>query len=299
MGYDAKEFRALDGTILRGVSASVPQFGEHILTSFKFNCVMDMVGMPDVAEVFQKAGVSVLQFDPRNTGISDGTPRNELDPMKQVEDLSDALTFLSTQPEVDASKLGLWGFSFGGTASLCAAALDKRATFVIAVCPLTDLDFVSGKQSEVLAQAIKDRESQILGNAPFSIPVLDRNGRNPIGFGHGVDEERYAKLIQTGHQLAPNHVNRVTLQTYYKIVMWQPFPLWNLLSSTKVMFVTAGSDQMSYPELQKSRFKELTCDKRIFVRENAGHEDIMMGEHLIPVAHAQTQFISDVFLGNV
>jgi pimeloyl-ACP methyl ester carboxylesterase len=316
MGYSAKEFRTLDGTVLRGrlyaaprlgpavvmcpgVSSSVQRLHERTLTSRKFNCVMDMVGMPDVAELFQKAGISVLQFDPRNTGTSDGTPRNEIDPMKQVEDLSDALTFLGTQPEADATNLGLWGFSFGGTVSLCAAALDKRAKFVVAVCPLSDLDFEPGKQLKVLARAIKDRESQLLGNAPFSIPVLNANGENPVGFGHGIDKERYAKLIHAGHQLAPNHVNRVTLQTYYKMVMWQPFPLWLLLSPVQVMFVTGELDQMSYPELQKSRFEELSCTKRIYLRETAGHEDIMSGEHLIPVVHAQIQFIGDVFAGTV
>ena len=48
---------------------------------------------------------------------------------------------------------------------------------------------------------------------------MNANGENPAGFGHDVDTDRYAKLIQAGHPLAPNHLNRVTLQTYYKMVM--------------------------------------------------------------------------------
>jgi pimeloyl-ACP methyl ester carboxylesterase len=260
---------------------------------------MDMVGLPDAAELLQKAGISVLQFDPRNTGTSDGTPRNEIDPMQQVEDLSDALTFLGTQPAVDSSQLGFWGFSFGGTVSLCAAALDKRAKFVIAVCPLTDFDFEPRRQTKVLAQAIKDRESQLLGNAPFSFPMLNENGENTVGFGHGVDKDRYAKLIQARQQLAPNHVNRVTLQTYYKLVMWQPFSLWRFLSPTQVMFVTGALDQMSYADIQKSYFEGLSSPKRIHIAETAGHEDVLTGAHLEPVVKAQIQFIHDALLGLV
>ena len=138
------------------------------ITYCKFNCVIDMLKMTDVAELFQKAGIIVLQFDPRSTDISEGTRGMRSILQSKVEDLSDALTFLDTQPEVDHSKLGLWGFSFGGTVFFCAAALDKRAKFIIAVCPLSDLKFEPGKQTRVLSHAIRDRESQILGNDPLS-----------------------------------------------------------------------------------------------------------------------------------
>ena len=44
--------------------------------------------LPEVAEEFQSLGFNALIYDPRSTGDSDGTPRNEIDPMKQTEDLS-------------------------------------------------------------------------------------------------------------------------------------------------------------------------------------------------------------------
>lgn len=89
-----------------------------------------------VAEQFQLLGITALIYDPRSPGTSEGTPRNEIDPMKQVEDYSDAFTFLSTLLVVDSDRIGFWGMSFSGTIALCAAALDKRAKFVIAICPL-------------------------------------------------------------------------------------------------------------------------------------------------------------------
>jgi pimeloyl-ACP methyl ester carboxylesterase len=252
-----------------------------------------MMNLPDIATSFQNSHITALLFDPRSTGLSGGTPRNEIDPFKQVEDLSDALTFLSQQPGVNTSQLGFWGFSFGGTVALCAASLDKRAKVVIAVNPLTDFDFEEGKQAKVLKKVMKDRESQLNGNAAFSLPMINERGENVVGFGHGIDKERYARIVSVGGKVAPNHVNRVTLQTYYKLVMWQPFSLWRFVGPTKVFWVCGEKDEMSYSELQKQHFEGLATAKRMHVIEGAGHEDMFMDEHFEGVVRKQIEFMRE------
>lgn len=109
--------------------------------------------------------------------------------MKQVEDYSDALTFLSTLHQVESDCIGFWGMSFSGTIALCSAALDKRAKFVIAICPLLSFDFAGDRFPKVLVKATKDRELQITGNPPFYMPLLTEKGENPAGFGIGMDKE--------------------------------------------------------------------------------------------------------------
>nr|POE79481.1 polyketide transferase [Quercus suber] len=44
--------------------------------------------LPDVAQMFQSMGYNALIYDPRSIGESDGTPRNQIDPLKQAEDLA-------------------------------------------------------------------------------------------------------------------------------------------------------------------------------------------------------------------
>ena len=75
--------------------------------------------IPEVAEAFQLAGITALIYDPRNTGMSEGQPRNEIDPMKQIEDYSDAATFLGTLSIVDPNCIGFWGMSFSATIAVC------------------------------------------------------------------------------------------------------------------------------------------------------------------------------------
>lgn len=52
----------------------------------------------EIAEYFQKAGFTVLTYDPRSIGQSDGTPGNEIDPAKNREDYHDAESQLGGKP---------------------------------------------------------------------------------------------------------------------------------------------------------------------------------------------------------
>ena len=258
-----------------------------------------MLGLPEVAQHFQRAGITALVYDPRSTGLSEGDPRNDIDPVKQVEDYSDALTFLSGLPTVDPAKLAFWGMSFAGTVSLCAASLDKRAKLVIAVCPMTEFRHTPEKLPKVLAKCMKDRESQAKGNAPFYLPVLNETGENPAGFGIGVDQEQFAKVVRADKELAPNHVNRTTIQSYYKLVMWQPAALWPHLDPTPVMFVVPECDRLCPPEVQLRSFERLSGPKRCHVEPGRGHMDIVEGEHLTDLMQLQIDFVKDVMEGKL
>jgi hypothetical protein len=66
---------------------------------------------------------------------------------------------------------------------------------------------------------MKGHESQVLGTSPFTVPVSNERGQNAVGFGHGIDKDRYGKLVRERREISPGHVNRVTLNTYYKVAM--------------------------------------------------------------------------------
>jgi dienelactone hydrolase len=47
-----------------------------------------------------------------------------MDPQKRVEDLHDAITFLSNHPLVDETKIAVWGLCFDGNIVLATAAME-------------------------------------------------------------------------------------------------------------------------------------------------------------------------------
>ncbi|RYP85006.1 hypothetical protein DL769_001049 [Monosporascus sp. CRB-8-3] len=276
-----------------------------------------MLNLPECAVAFQDRGITALLYHPRNTGASGGHPRNDIDPPQSVGDISDALTHLLTLPSVIPMQVGLFGISFGGSVALSASALDTRLSFTIAVAPLTDFDFISPvHRRRVLDKCMKDRESQVLGNEPFKVPVINKEGENAVGFGHGVDKERYAKLVQEGREIAPGHVNSVTLMTYYKIAMWTPWPLWNRIGSGNTryagkstpnrirgaLFVVPEKDQMSYPALQRKCYHNIKTyaefRKHMVEVAGAGHEDVLGEKHLPGILEDITSFIKGVLGGD-
>jgi dienelactone hydrolase len=108
--------------------------------SAQFNFTKETM-IAEIAEYFQRYVFTVLIYDPRSIGLSDGTPRNEIHPSRNVEDYHDALTYIKGHPLVDPKRIAYWGFSYSGMLALVAAAMDKRAKAVVAMCPLTIWDF--------------------------------------------------------------------------------------------------------------------------------------------------------------
>lgn len=251
--------------------------------------------VPEVAESFQAAGVTALIYDPRTLGISDGLPRNDIYPAKQVEDYSDALTFLSSLPMVDPERIAFWGMSFSATVALCAGALDKRVKLVIAICPLLNFEYTPDKFLKVLAKSMKDRESQIKGNEPFYLPVLTAKGENPAGMGIGADEEELDYMVNAKSRGAPNYENRTTLQTYYKLVTWQPHGVMKYMGDTPVMMVVPEMDKISPPAEQSALFRSFEGKRnKVHVAQGKGHLNVLSGDDFPILQALQANFLEAV-----
>jgi len=85
-----------------------------------------------------EAGIAVLVFDYRGFGDSQGDA-TYLDPMTQVEDWRNAITYLETRPEVDGSRLGAFGSGgTGGGNAVVVAGLDRRIKATVSQVPIAD-----------------------------------------------------------------------------------------------------------------------------------------------------------------
>lgn len=265
-----------------------------------------MIGLPTTAAAFQAAGMTALIYDPRGVGLSDGFPRNDINPFREVDDMSDARAFLSSHPSVDPRQgVGLWGMSLGAAVAMVAAALDPRARFVIAVCPATESTHNMTKLPAVLAKAAKDRESRIKGNEPFYVPMLTKKGENPAGFNLGFEHETVMRLLHSQDEtdplrasLAPNHVNRTTVGTYRNMLLWEPRHMWKYLSQP-ILFLVPEHDQLVGRDAQLRHYESLTGPKRLHIQEAATHMDILEGASQVDVNRLQVEFVRDALNGRV
>lgn len=97
------------------------------------------MGLESYALRFQQAGFAVLVFDYRYTGESAGEPRGLIWIPYQLEDWASAVAYVRGLPQVDPTRVGLWGVSFSGGHVLVTAARDERVSCLVAQAPVLDM----------------------------------------------------------------------------------------------------------------------------------------------------------------
>jgi dienelactone hydrolase len=90
------------------------------------------------SETFAAEGYTCVAFDYRCSGASTGKPEGLVDVEKQLEDWRVAIEYVRTLPNVDPTRIGIFGSSFGGGNVLRVAAQDPTIKAVISQCPFTD-----------------------------------------------------------------------------------------------------------------------------------------------------------------
>jgi len=90
------------------------------------------------AKVFNDAGYTVLAFDYRHMGESGGHPRQVARVRDQLADWDAAIACARTLPEVDPTRIAIWGFSLAGGHIFAVAARHPELAGAIAQTPFAD-----------------------------------------------------------------------------------------------------------------------------------------------------------------
>jgi pimeloyl-ACP methyl ester carboxylesterase len=196
-------------------------------------------------------------------------------------------------PVVDPNRIAFWGVSLSASLVIPAAAFDKRAAAVIAVAPLFYYDYITTEWPKLISKTIRDRESQLVhGNPPFYIPALESRGVIPAG-------SRMNPGSADGALFHNPHAS--TLQSYYKMGLFQPIPLAMLpgIAPTPVMFLTPENDVISQTHIQKELFATLKGPKKIHIALGKGHVDVLAGDDLGALAKVQIDFLWQAVEGRI
>ena len=131
-------------------------------------------------QYFCDSGYVVLTIDYRTFGRSEGEPRGQLFPLRQVEDYKNAITWLQQQSYVMADQIGIWGTSYGGGIVIQTAAFDRRVMCVVSQVPIMNSrkwmrSLRTGVQWEELLDRIdQDRSFRAIGKETARIDVVCR-----------------------------------------------------------------------------------------------------------------------------
>ena len=271
------EFKAGDGTTLRGwhyLPGSGAGKYPTIVMAHGYSAVKEMY-LDKFADHFASLGMASLVFDHRNFGASDGQPRQEIDPWRQIGDYRDAITFAETLPATDASRIGVWGSSYSGAHVIVVGATDRRVKCVSAQVPLISghenarrlirADHIAGFQAALEG----DRRARYQGQPPAMVPVVAEDPAAPSAL---PTADSWKWFIETAKTRAPSWRNEVTLRSVEMFMDYEPGAYISFVSPTPLQIVVALGDHLTVADQALKAYERALHPKRL-VTLKGGHFD--------------------------
>jgi len=231
-------------------------------------------GLERFAQAFAAAGFVVLVHDHRNFGTSGGEVRGDVDPWRQIADWRRAISYLEARPEVDPSRIGLWGTSYAGGHALMLGATDRRLRCIVAQVPTISgyeqgLRRVSPDATPALEHAFNDDErAQLRGEPPRRQAVVSSDPSVAAAYRSQDAIDFYLRPISAGLW-----ENEITLRSTRAARMYEP-GLWiSRVSPTPLLLVVARDDKLTAADLALAAYERALEPKRLA---------LIQGRHFAP-----------------
>ena len=245
------------------------------------------MGLAPFAERFASAGLAALVFTYRNFGDSEGHHRQVVSVKGQLRDWESALAFVKTVPQVDASRVAVWGTSFGGGHAITIASRHAELKAAVAQCPFTDGTASAGTLGltatmRMFALVAKDQIARLRGRAA-TLPIAASPGE--LALMNAPDA-----LPGYRNLLPPNTswVNNTPARSILHIIRYRPGRAAKEVQ-VPILFCVSAADTVAPSEQTLTYAQQAPRgDVRIY---DAGHFDFYLGEVQRRLATEQTEFL--------
>jgi fermentation-respiration switch protein FrsA (DUF1100 family) len=247
-----------------------------IVMTHGFSAVKEQ-GLSGFAEKFQAAGFTVLVFDYRHLGASDGDERGRIIPQEQHDDLRAAIAWLSRFPGVDAGRIGLWGTSYSGGHALFVGSLDPRVKCVVAQAPaisvarsLVGLAGHTGFE-QYLGLFAADHAARNAGAPGGRVPVVAPAGEPSVL----STPDSYEWFMRTGAE-AGTWINETSIESVARMAEYMPASLIGIVAP-KPLLLIAGEHDSLIPIGQVREVRAAAPAPAELVEFPCGHFDFYTG----------------------
>ncbi|MFC1397932.1 alpha/beta hydrolase [Acinetobacter lactucae] len=206
-------------------------------------------GLLEFAKPFSEAGIDAFIFDYRGFGDSGGTPRQDVSYLRQREDYHAAIAAARNLPNVDETRIAIWGTSYSGGHVVVIAAQDPKIAAVVSMTPATDglaaltqiYHYGGIKQlATAIGHGLRDLGRAITHRKPHHIPIVGQPGSAAMISTPGADEGYKAMA-------GPTWRNEVCARTALEVARNRPITFASAI--TCPMLVQVGSkDQVAPPD---------------------------------------------------
>lgn len=241
------------------------------------------------AERFASDGIGTLAFTYRHFGDSGGTPRQLLSIKRQLEDWDAAIAYVTARPEIDRTRLAVWGSSFGGGHAITVASRHPELRAAVAQCPFTD-GVASAKVLGPLASmklmpvVARDLVAQALGRPPVTIALAGPPGTRALMTAHDALPGYEALVPENGV-----FVNEAAARVVPTITRYRPGRAAKRVKMP-ILFCVSNTDTVTPPS-QTIRYAS-TAPLGETKRYDAGHFDFYLGEPFEALVADQLEFLT-------
>jgi hypothetical protein len=194
-----------------------------------------------------------------------------------------ALTFLGAQPEVEASRRGLYGTSYGGATVVWVAAVDPRVRCTVSVVGI-------GNGSRWMRSVRRPDEYHDL----LDCAAADRTRRALDGASEFVEraeillpDRQSAELGMAARRDNPAAVTTIPLEFVDDTVSFNPAWVVDRIAPRPVLFITSDNDRLAESEAMYARAGE---PKNSSTLKGFGHYEVYEGEAFRQVMKAATDW---------
>jgi cephalosporin-C deacetylase-like acetyl esterase len=249
-------------------------------------------GLDRFARVFADAGFVVLVHDHRGFGASDGQPRFDVDPWRQIADWRYAISFLESRPAVDADRIGLWGTSYAGGHALVLSATDRRIKAVVAQVPTISgyeqsLRRVAPDQVAALeASFVVDDRRQFAGEPPATQLIVSADPATPAAYHSQEAVAFYNQPVPEGLVWE----NKVTVRSTRAARMYEPGQWVSRVSPTPLLMIVGLTDTVTLTDTGLAAYERALAPKKL-VTIPGGHFDAYLGDFQTTSGAARDWFV--------
>jgi fermentation-respiration switch protein FrsA (DUF1100 family) len=221
--------------------------------------------LPDFARAFAKHGYVAFVFDYRGFGESEG-PKWRLISKERDDDIINATTFLGLQPEVDATRIALFGVSYGGANVISAGAADTRTKAIVSVIGFGDGDRWLRNSRRLweywaLRKRIeKDRERRVLTGSSEYVDAFEILIPTP------AEEQFYS-----GSGQIASLKSELPLETAEDIMYYKPEAVVHQIAPRPILIIGAELDYLVGVEECVSLYEKAREPKHLHILPGLSH----------------------------
>jgi fermentation-respiration switch protein FrsA (DUF1100 family) len=236
--------------------------------------------LPHYAERFADAGYTVLTFDPRGFGESEGEPRFHYDPWLVVGDYVNAAAHLIGRDDVDATQVAAVGVCMGGGFALATAARERRLAACASIAGGYDIGgtMQAALGTEGLAAYLRTANElhdrwRDAGEVAY-IPTVARELTDDVPIAVMPIPEPYSYYERTSRDHAPTWSWETTAASLEPYLTFNAISQAPLVAPTPLLIVHGTTDTALPPEKAQAAYDAAIGPKQLVWIETHNHIEL-------------------------